>query len=63
MTTKQLSLPIDGLRAGLLGGTPMDAAYMAGIESRARMLAKACSLPKAEPEKPQDKYIKAIIDP
>lgn len=44
MTTKQLALPIPGIRCGLLGSLPMDAAYMAGVASRAQMLAKACAV-------------------
>lgn len=37
----KLALPVDGVRAGLLGGAPVCRDYMQGVEARARMLAKA----------------------
>lgn len=37
-----LALPVPGFRRGLLGNLPVDAAYLQGVENRARMLAKAC---------------------
>lgn len=44
MTTKQLALPLPGIRRGLLGSLPMDADYMDGVLSRAQMLARACDV-------------------
>lgn len=44
MTNKQLAIPLPGFRRSLLGALPMDAAYMAGVASRAQMLARACTV-------------------
>lgn len=44
MTTKQLSLPINGIRTGQLGSLPMNGDYMTGVQARAKMLAKACAV-------------------
>ena len=33
-------------RRGLMGNLPLDAAYLRGVEARARMLAKACRVNK-----------------
>lgn len=44
-----LALPIDGIRSGLIGTTPMDRSYMAGIRARARMLARACAVKQSNP--------------
>ncbi len=57
MIKKQLSLPVEGVRSGLLGGAPMDKAYMAGVRSRARMLAKACSVKRNVTIRPLDPYL------
>lgn len=50
MTTIPIALPIDGIRTGTMGSLPMDKTYMAGVRSRARMLAKACALKRPAPE-------------
>lgn len=62
--SKQLAFNIDGLRSGLLGNNPIDAAYIDGVNARARKLAKACAvkprLPKsmsACPEKLNPTYV------
>jgi len=52
-----LSLPIDGVRSGLLGGLSMDKEYMAGVKSRARMLAKACAVKQHVEIRPRDPYV------
>jgi hypothetical protein len=38
----KLSLPVPGIRRGLVGSLPVGPEYMAGVRARARMLAKAC---------------------
>ena len=43
-----LALPVPGFRRGLLGNLPVDAAYLRGVESRGRMLARACR-PQSSP--------------
>ena len=39
-----LQLPLAGFRRGLLCRLPVGPEYMAGVEARARMLARACRL-------------------
>ena len=38
----KLSLPVPGIRRGLVGSLPVGPEYMAGVRARARMLAKVC---------------------
>jgi hypothetical protein len=58
---KQLALNVDGIRSGLLGAAPMDPDYMAGVNARAKMLAKACSLKKQPQQQPIDPYLAKIL--
>jgi len=60
LTTKQLSINIDGLRSGLLGNAPMDAEYMAGVRARARMLSKACSVKRIVNNSQADHYVRIL---
>jgi hypothetical protein len=45
----KLALPVDGIRAGLLGGSPVGRDYMPGIKARARMLAKVTRVQGSSP--------------
>lgn len=45
----KLALPVDGIRAGLLGESPVGRDYMPGVKSRARMLAKVTRVQGGSP--------------
>lgn len=62
MSMIPLALPCAGFRRGLLGRLPVGPDYIAGVEARARMLAKACQYKGVEDDLLADEKHDGVAD-